>query len=57
MGNGAVRSDQVQMPESIMGDTAQLRVWVRRAFEYTVKLPKKAKSAKTTAPARKTKKK
>jgi TfoX/Sxy family transcriptional regulator of competence genes len=49
MGNGAKRSDKVQMPESIMDEPAELRAWVRRAFEYAATLPKKAKKPKPRA--------
>ena len=41
MGNGAIRSDKVQMPEWIMDEPAELRDWVRRAFDYAATLPKK----------------
>lgn len=43
MGNGAKRSDKVQMPESIMDEPAELRKWVKRSFEYAATLPKKVK--------------
>jgi len=58
MGNGARRSDKVQMPESIMDDAAELRGWVRRSFDYAVTLPKKTRSAKPAkkAPAKAAKK-
>ena len=52
MGNGAMRSDKVQMPEAIMDDAAELRAWVRRSFDYAATLPKKTK-AKAKAPAQK----
>ena len=42
MGNGAMRSDKVQMPEALMDDAAELRRWVRKAFDYAAALPKKA---------------
>jgi len=55
MGNGAKRSDKVQMPESIMDDAAELKSWVRRSFEFAVTLPKKTKkpaaAAKRAKPA------
>lgn len=43
MGNGAMRSDKVQMPEAIMDDAAELKRWVKRSFDYAATLPKKAK--------------
>ena len=46
MGNGAMRSDKIQMPESIMDDTDELHAWVRRSFEYAATLPKRSKAAK-----------
>jgi TfoX/Sxy family transcriptional regulator of competence genes len=49
MGNGAMRSDKIQMPESIMDDSAELRGWVRRSFDYAVTLPKKTKPPKSKA--------
>ena len=46
MGNGAKRSDKVQLPESLMEDPAELRAWVKRAFEFAATLPKKSKASK-----------
>ena len=51
MGNGAKRSDKVQMPEWLMDEPAELRDWVRRAFEYAATLPRKSKRAARPAPA------
>jgi TfoX/Sxy family transcriptional regulator of competence genes len=53
MGNGAMRSDKVQMPESLMDESDELRAWVKRSFDYAASLPKKA--AKKTKPAAKPK--
>lgn len=53
MGNGAKRSDKVQMPETIMDEPAELRAWVKRSFEYAATLPKKAAKAKKKKPANK----
>lgn len=53
MGNGARRSDKVQMPEWLMDEPAELRDWVRRAFEFAATLPRKAKAAAKHAPAKK----
>jgi TfoX/Sxy family transcriptional regulator of competence genes len=57
MGNGAKRSDKVQMPEAMMDEPDELRRWVKRAFDYAATLPAKAaKAAKKPAakkPARK----
>jgi TfoX/Sxy family transcriptional regulator of competence genes len=50
MGNGAMRSDKVQMPDSLMDEPDDLRTWVKRAFHYATTLPAKAKGGK--APAR-----
>jgi TfoX/Sxy family transcriptional regulator of competence genes len=47
MGNGAMRSDKVQMPESIMHDSSELRRWVRRSFDYAATLPNKVKPARS----------
>jgi TfoX/Sxy family transcriptional regulator of competence genes len=52
MGNGAKRSDKVQMPETIMDEPAELRAWVKRSFEYAATLPKKPAKPKKK-PARK----
>ncbi|HTR50307.1 MAG TPA: TfoX/Sxy family protein [Kofleriaceae bacterium] len=47
MGNGALRSDKVQMPEALMKKPAELRKWVARSFDYAATLPaKKAKKPK-----------
>jgi len=54
MGKGAIRTDKVQMPESIMDDADELRSWVRRSFDYAATLPKKVKKpAKPTKAATK----
>jgi TfoX/Sxy family transcriptional regulator of competence genes len=53
MGNGARRSDKVQMPETIMDEPAELREWVKRSFDYAATLPKKAAKAKKKKPANK----
>jgi hypothetical protein len=50
MGNGQVRSDKIMLPERVMGDPAELRGWIARAFMAASILPKKAEK---TAPARK----
>jgi TfoX/Sxy family transcriptional regulator of competence genes len=55
MGNGAMRSDKVQMPDSIMDEPDELRSWVKRAFDYAATLPPKdaAKSSATKSSATK----
>ena len=53
MGDGRVRSDKVMLPESMMGDPAELRRWVARAFKGAAELPAKApKPTKATKPAK-----
>jgi TfoX/Sxy family transcriptional regulator of competence genes len=54
MGNGAKRSDKVQMPESIMDEPAELRAWVKRSFDYAATLPEKAAKRPAKKPARRT---
>src|SRR5690242_2878022 len=34
MGNGAKRSDKIQMPDSLMDEPDELRGWVKRAFDF-----------------------
>jgi TfoX/Sxy family transcriptional regulator of competence genes len=55
MGNGARRSDKIQMPDSLMDEPDELRRWVKRAFDFAVTLPAKAvkgaAKAATTKPA------
>jgi TfoX/Sxy family transcriptional regulator of competence genes len=53
MGNGAMRSDKVQMPESLMDEPAELRAWVKRSFDFAATLPKKAKKAAAKPAAKK----
>ncbi len=60
MGDGRVRSDKVMLPETVMGDPAELRRWIARAFKAASLLPKKAakeapgrKGATKTAPKKK----
>ena len=45
MGNGAMRSDKIQMPEALMDEPDELRAWVKRSFDYAVTLPRKVKGA------------
>jgi hypothetical protein len=54
MGDGRARSDKVMLPESIMGDAAALRGWIKRAFESASKLPPKEEkgAAKKAASSR-----
>lgn len=47
MGNGRVMSNSVLLPESVMDEPAELRSWLRRAFDYAATLP--AKPAKPTS--------
>jgi TfoX/Sxy family transcriptional regulator of competence genes len=49
MGNGAMRSDKVQMPDSLMDEPGDLRTWVKRAFDYAATRPAKAKGGKAPA--------
>lgn len=49
MGNGAKRSDKIQMPDSIMDEPDELRSWVKRAFDFAITLPAKVKGAKPAA--------
>jgi hypothetical protein len=42
MGDGRARSDKIMLPEDVMGDPAELRSWIGRAFAFTATLPKKA---------------
>lgn len=41
MGNGRVMRDTVQLPESVMDEPEELRAWLRKAFDYTMTLPRK----------------
>jgi TfoX/Sxy family transcriptional regulator of competence genes len=43
MGRGVTLRDMVFFPETIMDEPAELRDWMRRAFEYSVTLPAKTK--------------
>jgi TfoX/Sxy family transcriptional regulator of competence genes len=53
MGNGAMRTDKVQMPDAIMDEPAELAAWVRRSFEFAATLRKKSATKKAAAPAKK----
>src|SRR5437763_1753798 len=64
MGNGRVRSDKIMLPEAIMDEPAELKRWLKRAFDAAATLPKKAaktapkkaapkKAAPKNAPAKK----
>lgn len=53
MGNGRVMKDTIFMPEAALDEDAELRSWLRKAFEYSVTLPPKEKKAKPAARAAK----
>ena len=46
MGNGRIMKDMIFLPETVLDDSAELRDWLRRAFDYTATLPPKVKKAK-----------
>ena len=46
MGNGRARSSKVMLPDGIMAQPAQLRRWVRLAFEGAASLPPKVSKAR-----------
>jgi TfoX/Sxy family transcriptional regulator of competence genes len=50
MGTGRVMGNSVFMPEDVFGDDAELKAWVRRAFDYAATLPPKKKKGKTAKP-------
>lgn len=53
MGDGRVRSDKVMLPEAVMRRPAELRRWMKRAFDGALSLPVKADKtvAKKAPPA------
>jgi TfoX/Sxy family transcriptional regulator of competence genes len=58
MGDGRARSDKVMLPERFMQEPAELRRWIKRAFDAASKLPEKAakkapKASGAAKPARK----
>jgi hypothetical protein len=55
MGDGRMRSDKVMLPEAMMGKPAELRRWIKRAFEAASLLPPKKATGK--APTRESAKK
>jgi TfoX/Sxy family transcriptional regulator of competence genes len=54
MGNGRA-SDKVMLPEAMMDDEEELRLWIGRAFKFAASQPPKAQKPKKTAkrPAKK----
>ena len=46
MGNGRMMGNSVFMPEDVFGDDAELKAWMRRAFDYAATLPRKVKKVK-----------
>ena len=42
MGDGRARSDKVMLPESMMDEPDELRLWITRAFDAAAALPKKS---------------
>lgn len=56
MRTGRVMSNTVVLPETVMDEPAELRDWMRKAFDYVATLPpKKKKGVKATKVATKTK--
>jgi hypothetical protein len=51
MGDGRARSDKVMLPERMMREPAELRRWIKRAFDGAAALP--AKEKKKAGPAKK----
>lgn len=49
MDNGRVMTSKVLLPESVMDDTVEMKMWLQRAYEYVATLPKKTKKPKKTA--------
>jgi TfoX/Sxy family transcriptional regulator of competence genes len=43
MGRGRVVHHTILLPEAIMDEPAELRAWVRKAFDHTLTLPPKVK--------------
>jgi hypothetical protein len=41
MGDGRMRSEKVMLPPAMMKSPAELRRWIRRAFDHAVALPPK----------------
>ncbi len=53
MGDGRVRSEKVMLPERMMEEPDELRLWIGRAFTAAARLPEKAaKPAKKPAKKR-----
>ena len=47
MGDGRVMSQKILMPESLMDEPAELRAWLKRAYDHVATLPRKVKKAKS----------
>jgi TfoX/Sxy family transcriptional regulator of competence genes len=52
MGDGKRRSEKVMLPEAMMDEPAELRAWIRRAFNAAARLPAKKKPAKKKTAAK-----
>lgn len=53
MGDGRAMSQKILMPESLMDEPAELRAWLRRAYDYVATLPRKPKKAPKKSSAKK----
>ena len=53
MGDGRKMSQKILMPESLMDEPAELRAWLRRAYDYVATLPRKKKKPAAKKPAAK----
>lgn len=53
MGKGRAMTDSVLLPETVMDEPAELRAWLRKAFDRVVTLPAKNKKGGKKPPAKK----
>jgi TfoX/Sxy family transcriptional regulator of competence genes len=52
MDNGRVMGNSVMLPESVMDDPAEMKMWLQRGYDYVATLPAKKKKP-TRKPAKK----
>jgi TfoX/Sxy family transcriptional regulator of competence genes len=54
MGNGRVMGNTVMLPDSVMDDPAEMKMWLQRGYDYVSTLPAKKKKPAAKKPATRT---
>jgi TfoX/Sxy family transcriptional regulator of competence genes len=53
MDNGRFGADKVLLPESVMDDAAEMKMWLQRGYDFVATLPQKKKKSAAKKPVAK----